>query len=180
MADTLNKIWLVLLIIIGIMFMLTFFFGVNIKEIFDNTKESIEEATYNPKNDENIIFVDDAPLKIESPNIAYLRYSGISHTIYFEGDGEYSNFLVINFTDTSGYHNKKCYRILRHTITGSDVIFNECSEKLSGEFRCDVQEVDNSGILMGSLYATPVNGGPRFFIAQDDDLYKIILEYFGL
>ncbi|KKN69344.1 hypothetical protein LCGC14_0442030 [marine sediment metagenome] len=114
-----------------------------------------------------------------SPKVGYERYDGISHSIFYDGDGGDTNFLVAQFNDSSGYDNKKCYRVLHRTLLKDNIICDECSENTSGELRCNIQEVDGSGLLIGSLYGNPQKGGATYWIDQDDDLYKIIFEHFN-
>lgn len=170
----------VLLIILVLLFM----FGKSPQDIFNWGKEKVEVVTYNPQNDPNIVFMEGIPLKInvlgESPN-EYDRFKNISKSGVDYVEDENSDFLVVNFTDNSGYLNNKCMRVFVLTARANNDICDICSNKTNPSLHCDIKSMlqePRNGILMLVTYVR----NPNSFTTKNldnEDITKRLAELIG-
>lgn len=124
-------------------------------------KEKIEDIKYERSLNKTII--DDKELIIDSPEpFPYNRFREITYDGMSYEEDENSDFLVISFTDNSGYLNDKCFRLYRRTIIKDfPICDSECSNKTKGKLYCDLYDYlhnPEEGTLIGKLI---VHGGGK-------------------
>lgn len=128
--------------------------------LYGQAKQKISAMSYDVKKDSNIVFIDENPLKIANPPFPYDRFYNISRGgIAYEEDVN-NDFLVINFTDNSGYLNDKCFKLRLINLQRSRTICEICSNQTKVKLYCDMKDLfqnPEKGILMGIFYA--VGGG---------------------
>lgn len=175
----LKEIISLLVIILLVLFITNYFFNYNpISEI----KDKIEKVKY--ERSLNTTEVDNQILKIDNPPFSYDRFEGITYDGMTYEEDENNDFLVIDFTDNSGYLNNKCFSLIRRTFTNNTQICRECSDKPKGKIYCSIYDYLNNpekGTLIGTLYATGGGGSGGLwnlnsFTINKDILMNMIIE----
>ena len=167
MEKALRIVILSLVIIALILFICTAFFNFNpVTEIKRMVIEHRNQANI------NYTIIDNKTLKIDNPPFAFDRFNNIFYNGFRYEENETTDFIVINFTDNSGYLNDKHFQLELVGMIEDKIICEVGTNKTAGELYCDIYNyIQNSeqGRLMLIFYAT---GGGQYKPLDSTEINK--------
>ncbi|MEA3414463.1 MAG: hypothetical protein U9Q99_02980 [Nanoarchaeota archaeon] len=160
----------ILVIFILVMFISNYFFSYN--PVFE-TEKKVNNLVAESKINKTV--KNGVTLKVDSPEYLSERFDDIDYSVSFDGN-DTDSYIKINFFDTTGYLNDKCYSVIQSPLSlNPKELCKVCSEELSGELKCIINDY-SGGMLNGEFKA--YGGGDKWIVGNDMNLETELVRYY--